>query len=119
MIIAVSTDGNKVSAHFGRCKEYTLFEVKDGTIQSKRVIPNPGHEPGFLPKYLSSLGVACIIAGGMGPRAQQLFDAASIKTVTGVSGEVDEVVKSYLAGTLSGAANVCDHDHHAGCEHHH
>lgn len=119
MKIAVATDGPMVAAHFGRCPEYTILTVDDGKVTNKVVIPNPGHEPGFLPEYLSKLGVSCIIAGGMGPRAQGLFAEKNIRTVTGVSGPVSEVVDSYLAGSLEAGESLCEHrEHHQGCDRH-
>ncbi|MDI6894776.1 MAG: NifB/NifX family molybdenum-iron cluster-binding protein [Bacillota bacterium] len=74
MRIAVASEGGMVARHFGRCPEYTIFEVRDGTVTGRTVVPNPGHQPGFLPVYLGDMGVSCIIAGGMGPRAQGLFE---------------------------------------------
>jgi len=117
MKIAVATEGINVSAHFGRCPEYTIFETTGQEIDRRTIIPNPGHEPGFLPAYLGQMGVECIIAGGMGPRAQALFDEQNIKTVTGVSGSVEKAVKNYLAGTLEPGESACDHPHSDGCEH--
>jgi len=109
--IAVATDGQLVAQHFGRCPEYTLAEISDGKLQSKTVIPNPGHEPGFLPGYLANLGVDCIIAGGMGPRAQQLFSQHRIQTIVGVTGEVDRAIQDYIAGQLQAGESLCDHPH--------
>jgi predicted Fe-Mo cluster-binding NifX family protein len=109
MKIAVSTDSGQVSAHFGRCPEYTIFEVEDNKVINKEVIPNPGHEPGFLPGYLSEKGVSCIIAGGMGPRAQQLFAQNNIKAVIGAYGDVDSVVEQYLGGTIELGEDACEH----------
>ncbi len=123
MKIAISTDGSMVAPHFGRCPEYTIYDVKDGSVADKTVIPNPGHEPGFLPEYLSKLGVSCIIAGGMGMRAQNLFAEKNIQTVVGATGSVDEVAKSFAAGTLAGGESLCEHGKggHTGdhnCGHH-
>ncbi|MGE5587021.1 MAG: NifB/NifX family molybdenum-iron cluster-binding protein [Clostridia bacterium] len=120
MKIAVATDGLVVAAHFGRCPEYTIVTVDDnGKATNKVVIPNPGHEPGFLPEYLSKLGVSCIIAGGMGPRAQGLFTERNIQTVTGVSGLVNEVVDTYLAGSLEAGESLCEHGNRSqACDRH-
>ena len=116
MKIAVATDGCMVATHFGRCPEYTIFTIDNGTITDKVVISNPGHEPGFLPEYLSKLGVTCVIAGGMGSKAQKLFSEKNIQVVTGVSGSVTEVVNSYLAGSLQYGPSLCEHGKHPnGC----
>jgi predicted Fe-Mo cluster-binding NifX family protein len=112
MKIAISTDGGSVSAHFGRCPSYTIAEILDGKIVGTKEIPNPGHEPGFLPGYLAERGVEAIIAGGMGPRAQGLFADNGIETIIGVAGRVDEVLVRFLEGRLEGGPSLCDHGHH-------
>ncbi len=109
MKVAVSTDGAYVSAHFGRCPEYTIFDIEDGKIKERKVIPNPGHEPGFLPGYLGKMGIDCIICGGMGPRAQELFAQQNVKTLIGIEGLVDEVIKLYIKGELVSGKSTCDH----------
>lgn len=112
MKLAISTDGGSVSAHFGRCPSYTIAEILDGQVVGKEQIPNPGHEPGFLPVYLAERGVEAIIAGGMGPRAQGLFAEKGIETIIGVEGPVDEVIARYLQGTLERGRDLCEHGHH-------
>jgi len=112
MKIAISTDSGYVSAHFGRCPAYTFVEIQDGKIIQRSEIPNPGHQPGFLPVYLSQMGVNAIIAGGMGPRAQGLFAEKNIQTIIGVQGRVDEVIERFLRQELEAGQDLCDHGHH-------
>jgi len=116
MRIAISTDQGYVSAHFGRCLSYTIVEIKEGKVLSKEEIPNPGHQPGFLPQYLSERGVNCIIAGGMGPRAQGLFAQKNIEAVIGVQGTVDEVIEKFISQELEVGDDLCGHRH--GLEEH-
>ncbi|MEW6275201.1 MAG: NifB/NifX family molybdenum-iron cluster-binding protein [Bacillota bacterium] len=116
MKIAVATEGAMVAEHFGRCREYTIAEIQDGKLASKVVIPSPGHEPGFLPRYLAGMDVHCVIAGGMGVKAQNLFREAGIKTVVGVTGLVDRVIDDFIGGRLVGGESFCDHSGHGyGC----
>jgi predicted Fe-Mo cluster-binding NifX family protein len=119
MKIAVSTEGGSVSAHFGRCPTYTLVDIEEGKIIRRMEIPNPGHQPGFLPDYLSRMGVGTIVAGGMGPRAQGLFAEKKIQTIIGVQGRVDEVIERFLNQELEAGRDLCDHDHHhdGACRH--
>jgi predicted Fe-Mo cluster-binding NifX family protein len=119
MKIAISTESGFVSAHFGRCPAYTLVEIEDGRILQRSEIPNPGHQPGFLPVYLSQMGVNAIIAGGMGPRAQGLFAEKNIQTIIGVQGRVDEVIERFLRQELEAGQDLCDHGHHqdGACRH--
>jgi predicted Fe-Mo cluster-binding NifX family protein len=109
MRIAISTDQGYVSAHFGRCPSYTIVEIKEGQILKQEEIPNPGHQPGFLPQYLSQMNVNCIIAGGMGPRAQSLFAQKNIETIIGVQGPVDEVIEKLINQELEIGDDLCDH----------
>jgi predicted Fe-Mo cluster-binding NifX family protein len=127
MKVAISTDGNRVSAHFGRCPQFTIADIHDGKVISKETIENPGHHPGFLPQFLNEQGAEYIVAGGMGQRAQILFNENSIKTIMGISGRIDDILNQICTGTLIGGESLCkpgagrgygvnktecDHEHH-------
>jgi predicted Fe-Mo cluster-binding NifX family protein len=107
MKIAISTDGKTVSPHFGRCPSFTVMDMEDGKLKNKEVLNNPGHSPGFIPQFLADKGVSCIIAGGMGNRAAALFEQADIDVVLGVKGEIDEVIRKIIDGTLEGGESIC------------
>jgi predicted Fe-Mo cluster-binding NifX family protein len=107
MKIAISTEGEYVSAHFGRCPHFTLADIRDGRIVVKEKIDNPGHEPGYLPVFLHEKGAECIIAGGMGARAQMLFNENNIETVMGISGKIEDVLEQICSGTLRGGESLC------------
>ena len=109
MKVAVATDGQDVAAHFGRCQAYTIAEIADGMVQSQHQLANPGHEPGFLPGYLAQRGVTCIVAGGMGPRAQMLFDQHGIGTIVGVSGSIEETLRALARDELESGESLCEH----------
>lgn len=107
MKIAISTDRNKVSPHFGRCPQFTIIEVENNKLIDKKIIENPGHHPGFLPQYLNKFGVSCIVAGGMGMRAKELFSQTGIEAVLGVEGKVKEVINKIIDGSLEGGESIC------------
>jgi predicted Fe-Mo cluster-binding NifX family protein len=109
MRVAISSDGDMVAPHFGRCDAYTIADIEEGEITHQERISNPGHEPGFLPGYLAERGVSCIVAGGMGPRAKMLFDQHKVQTIVGVSGPVAQVLDSLRTGTLEGGESLCEH----------
>jgi len=111
MKLAISTDQGYVSAHFGRCQSYTIVDIQDGQLLSRQEIPNPGHQPGFLPGYLSEKKVNCIIAGGMGPRAQGLFAQKNIETILGVQGTVDEIIEKFMQQEIEAGDDLCNHKH--------
>ena len=107
MKIAISTDGNQVSSHFGRCPSFTIIDIEDGEVKSAGVINNPGHHPGFLPEFLKDNGVEYIVAGGMGRKAAGLFNQFGIKTVVGVTGTIEEIVGELTNETLKGGESLC------------
>ncbi|MBD3310599.1 dinitrogenase iron-molybdenum cofactor [Candidatus Woesearchaeota archaeon] len=107
MRLAISTDNDMVSEHFGRCPEFTIVDIDEGKVQKKEVIDNPGHSTGFIPKFLKEKDVGCVIAGGAGFRAQQLFDQLGIRLITGVQGKVDDVIEEFAAGELKKGESLC------------
>jgi predicted Fe-Mo cluster-binding NifX family protein len=112
MKIAIPVVEDRLSAHFGHCEMFTIFESDQhaATIVGKSTHPSPPHEPGLLPRWLNELGAEIIIAGGMGRRAQQLFAQHGIQVVVGAPAEAPEqLAVAYLNGTLRAGENFCDH----------
>lgn len=112
MRFAIPVVEGKVSAHFGHCSHFALFDVDEVTkeIVKKKIIPSPGHQPGFLPAWLAEEGVSAVIASGMGTRAQALFNENRIEVVIGVLGDDPEkIVRDYIEGGLAIGDNICDH----------
>lgn len=110
MKIAIPLADGKLTAHFGHCKEFALIDVEENIIKKKEIVEPPPHEPGVLPKWLHEQGVNVIIAGGMGNKAQVLFNEQNIKVVTGAQPlEPEELINSYLNNTLLTGNNLCDH----------
>ncbi len=108
MKIAISTDDGKVSAHFGRCPAFTIIDIKKGDVKSKKIINNPGHKTGYLPEFLRQYDVECIIAGGMGRKAYALFEEKKIKSIIGVTGDVDKIIDKLINGTLKEGQSLCN-----------
>ena len=112
MLIALPVQDGKLCMHFGHCGSFTMIEADEKTkkVLSTKTLTPPPHEPGVLPKWLSTLGVNLVIAGGMGQRAQDLFSQSGIKVIVGAPAEEpDKLVLSYMEGTLKTGTNVCDH----------
>ena len=96
---------SELSAHFGRCPYYTIVAVKEDKIVESEVVKNPhfhNHQPGAVPNFIRSQNVDVMIAGGMGPRAIDLFSQFGIEVATGIQGQVKSVVVAYLDGRISG-----------------
>ena len=109
MKVAVACDDTMVSPHFGRCDRYLIAEVEGADIRLLQWLDNPGHEPGALPELMRQLGVAVVVAGGAGPRAQQLLAGHGIDLIVGVSGDALEALQALAQGALQSGESACDH----------
>lgn len=112
MKIAIPLAGGKLSLHFGHCEKFALIDVDPDTrkIIHREDVEAPAHEPGVLPAWLAQQGADMIIAGGMGQRAQGLFEQNRIEVLVGAPSETPEhLVEAYLSGVLKQGTNVCDH----------
>jgi predicted Fe-Mo cluster-binding NifX family protein len=110
-----------MSGHFGRCSFYTLVDVEKDEVKNVIVIENPyasNHIPGKVPEFIRDQKAHVMIAGGIGPRAIDLFSGFGIEVHTGVSGRVKDVLEAYLKGDVKGTV-ACAHDHKDSCGHGH
>ena len=104
-----------MSMHFGRCPYFTLVDVEEKEIKAVTVVENPAftnHVPGVVPQFISEQKADVMIAGGMGPKAIDMFSGYGIDVATGVGGPVQRVLEAYLEGTVTGT-EACKHDHGA------
>ena len=107
MKIAIATDGEHISSHFGRCPSFTVIEIDGEKIVHREILENPGHHPGYLPQFFHERGIGCIIAGGMGGKAMGLFNQFNIDIITGVSGRVEQIIDQMAKGSLQGGESLC------------
>lgn len=116
MKIAVASENEMVTEHFGHCLNFNVFEVeKDQIIKSESIL-NPGHKPGFLPNFLNDMGVNVIISGGMGGGAVEIFNEKNIEVIVGAKGKAKAAVEAYLQGSLKSTGSIChEHQHQDEC----
>lgn len=107
MKIAISTAGDRVAEHFGRCREYTIVEIENGEIKNRETLSNPGHQKGFLPKFLKEKNVDCVITGGIGRKAINLFEDLNIKVMVGITGTIDSVIQDFISGDIEEGESLC------------
>ena len=124
MTIAVTYENGNVFQHFGHTRQFKLYEVENGAIQSERILEGDGAGHGALAGQLRQAGVDELICGGMGEGARVALAQLGITVHAGVQGSADEAVRALLAGTLQATASAtCDHhghEHgHHDCNGHH
>ena len=113
MKIAVTHENGQIFQHFGRTEEFKVYNVEEGKVVSSEVISTNGKGHGALGEVLETLGVEVLVCGGIGLGAQIGLQDMGISLYGGHSGDCDEIVTSYLEGTLKFNANiVCNHHEH-------
>lgn len=119
MKIALPSSGSMVDGHFGHCEYFTVFTVDEQKkIVSQEIVQPP---PGCGCKSnivftLANMGVEVMLAGNMGGGAVNLLASHGINVVRGCSGDVQQVVEAWLAGSLIDSGSACAA--HEGCEEH-
>ena len=112
MKYAIPVSGGTVCPHFGHCEQFVLIDADEEKkeILKKEMVSPPAHEPGLLPGWLAEKGVGLVIAGGMGSRAQDIFQQNGIQVVVGtLENDPGKAVLNHLNGELTTGGNVCDH----------
>ncbi len=108
--IAIPVEKGKRCAHFGHCEKFYVAVIDNNKIKEEQEITPPEHQPGLYPKWMKSLGVQCVIAGGMGEKAQDLFRQNGIQLYTGVPVKTAaDLAQDYIQGTLKSGVNSCNH----------
>lgn len=122
MRIAVTYDQEMVGQHFGRTKQFKLYDVTDGAITEAQILDTNGKGHGALAGLLKQAEVDALICGGIGMGARIALDEAGIQLYPGVSGSADEAAAALFAGTLGyNPDESCDHHGHGeghGCHDH-
>ncbi len=123
MVIAVTYKDGEVFQHFGHTEEFKLYNVKEGEVVYSEVIPTNGFGHGTLASFLKARNVDVLICGGIGGGARNALAAQGIELFPGASGNTDQQVANYIAGSLKyDPDTTCNHHHGEGhnCgDHHH
>lgn len=112
MRYAIPVSNGIVSPHFGHCEQFALIDIDDKSkrVLRKELVRPPVHQPGVLPQWLAELGVTFVIAGGMGSRAQGLFQENRIGVIVGsMESDPEKAVLAHVNGLLTAGDNICDH----------
>ena len=122
MRIAIPVHQGRFSAHFGGAEAFAFYTVDDTsrTIGERHIDVPPEHGRGVFPSWIRKQGATVVLAGGMGPRAADIFAQQGIEVVLGVNGDDPDILaQSFLDGTLEASGGLChDHNFH-DCGHDH
>ncbi len=115
MKVAITYENGEVFQHFGRTPQFMLYDIENGEIISEEVLDTGETGHGALAGFLIEAGADVMICGGIGGGAIAAISESGIKVYAGASGKADDVIRSYLAGTLAETSDAtCDHHEHKG-----
>lgn len=112
MKIAITTEGNQVFQHFGKCPVFTVVTVENGEVRGETSLEVGQNGHAALTGFLKNAGVETVICGGIGDGAKQMLSSAGIRLISGITGSIDDAVNAYLAGSLSDQGGACHHEEH-------
>ena len=122
MKIAIPCENGEVMQHFGHATEFTVYTIEDIKPIEKETVTfdDTNHEK--VAGGLKSRGVDLVICGNIGEGAHAAIDNAHMLLISGVTGNADEAVDSFLQGNLelmtgdsSASAGGCGAGCGAGC----
>lgn len=116
MKIAVTYENGNVYEHFGMATCVKFYEIENGAIASENMVEmkTPGH--GMIAPVIFKNGAEALITGRIKPGAANALMLSGILLCAGASGDAEEAVKAYIAGTLQHDPDavtndeVCGHD---------
>jgi predicted Fe-Mo cluster-binding NifX family protein len=115
-IAVVSDDGERLSMHFGKAKEYVVFSVEDGKVTSREVRDRSalvrvhhghgegghqhshGHDHTAMANAIADCQV--LLTGGMGRPAYESMRRAGLETIVTDIREIERAVQAYIDGTI-------------------
>jgi predicted Fe-Mo cluster-binding NifX family protein len=106
--------GESIGQHFGRVPHYAWFEVKDGKVADRGVVPNDSEHfggVGLPPERMQRIGTEVMIVLGMGGRAISMFQDMNIAVLEARGGSIVENIDFFVKGELKELTEGCLHEH--------
>ncbi len=118
MKLCISSKGNSldsdVDPRFGRCHTFLVVDTESmvcSPLSNESVAASSGAGIQAAQNVARS-GAQVVITGNIGPNAFDTLNAAHITVITGVSGNVRDVVDAYKKGELTETSQATVGSHH-------
>jgi predicted Fe-Mo cluster-binding NifX family protein len=106
--------GESLGQHFGRVPFYAWFDIEDGKVINKGVIPNDSEHfggVGLPPERIARLNPDVMIVLGMGGRAINMFQNMNIAVLQAIGNSSQENIDLFVNGELKELTEGCLHEH--------
>jgi predicted Fe-Mo cluster-binding NifX family protein len=98
--IAIATDQDFVSSHFGCSPACTIVDIEGDRIRETFIIPNPGCRHEYWGELFCRNSIKSVIAGNMGSHAKAVLRGCGIDLILGIEGRLEDVVRRFINGEL-------------------
>ncbi len=121
MRIAVTYEDGRIFNHFGKTKQFKIYDVEGKEIEKCELITTDGEGHAAMAALLSEYEADVVICGGIGDEAAAALEEDGIILVSGVEGDTNQAVKDYLSGKLTtkgvncSCEGNCSSDEGCGC----
>lgn len=100
MKIAVSYDQDRVFGHFGKTKQFKVYNTEGKEVKTTWIVDTPEQNKFMLVGFLNGIGADVLICGKIGKDARQMLSDRNIQIFAGVSGDADAAIEHLLQGRL-------------------
>ncbi len=106
--------GESLGQHFGRVPYYAWFELEEGKVVEKGVVPNDSEHfggVGLPPERIGKLNLDAMIVLGMGSKAISMFQNMKVAVLQAKGAMTAENIDLFVKGELQELTEGCLHEH--------
>ena len=106
--------GESIGQHFGRVPYYAWFDIENGDVIDKGVVPNDSEHfggVGLPPERIAKLNLDAMIVLGMGSRAITMFQDMNVAVLQARGASSAENIDLFVKGDLKELTEGCLHEH--------
>ena len=100
MKIAMPYQDGVLLEHFGRAKEFIIYNVSDLDPVTSEVIAPEDLSHAAVARALKEHGVDVVLCGSIGEHARQAVEGEHMLVFSGITGAADDVLERFLQGNL-------------------
>ncbi len=98
--VAVALEDGRIAPHFGKAKQFKIYEIERGEVASASLADVGGDGCGPRVDFLREHKVGTVVCGHLGQGATASLSASQVEFYGDIEGDPDAAVRDFIAGTL-------------------
>ena len=115
MRIAMPYEQGLIFQHFGRAKQFKVYEIEKHQILMEMIVEVEGTGHQAVVDLLRAVDVRVVICGNIGQEAMRALQRAGILFYGGVTGLADDAITALVGGALAYDPNIICEAHDDDC----